>query len=331
MSKLSEEKIKLILKMYVDDCKDLSDIKQELNISCKCSKKYLNLHNIPIRNVSGSKKKREKNTLPSYIIKGSEIDKVVNYYTIDHLSISEIAKLTCYSSSSIYRLLKNLNIDLSSNLDFYATKSRIYLLNDKKFEIIDNQDSAYFLGLFYADGSMHNKEYHLKLKLQEKDLHILESLKYFLETDRPIYFHKKQKDMHQNQYSLVITSKKIYNDLKNYGLHPNKTFSITLPLNLDQNLLRHFLRGLFDGDGHVADHEWNITGYTPFLKEIKNYLEKNLNIKSQLSINHKRNILTSKIRIRSITDIKSIYNYLYGDANLYLFRKKDKFIELNYT
>jgi hypothetical protein len=48
---------------------------------------------------------------------------------------------------------------------------------------------------------------------------------------------------------LSVASPQLTARLAKHGIFPNKTFTLEWPDHLDPELLRHFLRGYFDGDG----------------------------------------------------------------------------------
>lgn len=48
---------------------------------------------------------------------------------------------------------------------------------------------------------------------------------------------------------LAMASKHMCESLEKWGLTQNKTFTITFPDFLKEDLISHFVRGYFDGDG----------------------------------------------------------------------------------
>ena len=60
--------------------------------------------------------------------------------------------------------------------------------------------------------------------------------------------------------TLIINSKVIKEDLKNLGIHPNKSLTVTFP-NVPKKCLASFIRGVIDGDGWVdrEGYSMNIT------------------------------------------------------------------------
>lgn len=77
-----------------------------------------------------------------------------------------------------------------------------------------------------------------------------------LESDYPVqsYVVKEGKGAGNTYYRVFITSKKLAEDLTKYGCHSNKTYDLTFPnkkIFANEDLIRHFIRGYFDGDGSV--------------------------------------------------------------------------------
>lgn len=98
-----------------------------------------------------------------------------------------------------------------------------------------------------------------------------------------------------------------------------KTFIIKFPqLNID--LIQHFIRGYFDGDGSISINKSGISlnftcGNHLFLEKISTYMIKK-------KIYDRKNFST--LDYNKYSDIEKIYYYLYNNSNIYLERKKEK-------
>lgn len=205
--------------------------------------------------------------------------------------------------------------------------------NENFFEIINDEDKAYFLGLIYSDGSIINNEkikrYQLVIKLHIKDQHILNDFIKCINGEMELWKHGQREIV-----EVKLSGKKLINDLKNYGLHPNKTFTLEYP-NIDEKLERHFLRGYFDGDGCIRlskdKRDGSERGDLRIVGGSINMLD---------TINKKMNILFGTnlnklygpkdknfkyIGWASMDDIEKIYKGFYDDSNFYLSRKKTIF------
>ncbi len=247
------------------------------------------------------------------------------------------------SEKNLLKLTDEFNIPYTSILNFlkknkvfepklYETR-RKYELNENYFDNIDSEDKAYFLGILYADGTNSLKNYEVSLRLQETDLNILMKLNSLIQPTKPIGFIKSKNINWQNQYRLLINSKKISKRLSELGVTPNKTFITTYPLFLDNKFNKHFIRGYFDGDGSVFFNKINknlgicITGTENLIISIQNILIKTENFnKTKLSNRYpERNTNTRSLNYFGNNNAKNFYDYIYENATIFMERKKNKF------
>jgi hypothetical protein len=130
----------------------------------------------------------------------------------------------------------------------------IYKIDENYFKCINTEDKSYFLGLIYADGYLNEKRGYMSLTLQEKDIDILEKFKHYIQTNKPLQFIKRNEKNTQNQYRFLITRRKMINDLILLGVHQNKSFTCNPNIinNWNDEFIRHFIRGYYDGDGSLT-------------------------------------------------------------------------------
>ena len=123
------------------------------------------------------------------------------------------------------------------------------MFDEHKFEKIDTEEKAYWLGFLDADGCIHNGrnyDYGIELGLQEQDYSHLVKFKDFIEKDNKICYREKI-----NSYRYQFKNKTMNKDLINLGCVPHKSLILKFP-DEDQvpdNFLIPFIRGYFDGDG----------------------------------------------------------------------------------
>jgi hypothetical protein len=208
---------------------------------------------------------------------------------------------------------------------------RKYELNEHYFDNIDTEIKAYYLGLFYADGTNSENRGYIGITLKEEDKYIIENLFNELGYDRPltkIYNEGTQRFY----YSGSISSKYLSNKFVEYGCMSDKSFKISFPMWLNENLWHHFIRGYFDGDGCLSIYKKqplksaiSFTSNYNFLIEIQKILIRNCKInKTKLSKNANVYSLTVSGRFQ----LSRVLKYIYQDANIYLQRKYDKMQEL---
>ena len=185
-------------------------------------------------------------------------------------------------------------------------------LNVDYFEEIKTEGQAYVLGFIYADGYIDSQEKAISITINKKDIDILEKIRN--ELDSNAKFHDVKTP---NCVRLNLCSKKLVSDIKQLGVCRAKSRIIRLPIIRD-DLYRHFLRGYFDGDGHVGKRQVVVcTGSKLFRDDVAELLSK----KFEMKISTKEQNNTYYI-VLSRKDI-DIVHWLYSDSRIYLNRKYD--------
>lgn len=192
---------------------------------------------------------------------------------------------------------------------------------------------AYAAGYFAADGCMvKNKRGGHFIEFTSIDKELLLLLQIAMESNHRISMRNKVSRMKSKAYRLQIGSKQIFNDLISLGFFPAKTHTLQLPA-MPTKYFSHFVRGYFDGDGHVsviqrldrpskAIQSGFTCGNRSFLEELHANLKKYAKIKGG-SIHNR--IGYSSLNF-STNDSLSLYQYIYKECdNLYLRRKRSVF------
>lgn len=118
---------------------------------------------------------------------------------------------------------------------------RKHQFNTRAFRDIGKEEAEYWLGFLYADGSVNWIARTVVLIIKDKDH--LDKFQTFLGSNYNIRFIDKR-----NIYQLIVSSIELIRDLVNHGCVPGKTKRLSFPIIPPENQ-RHFIRGLFDGDG----------------------------------------------------------------------------------
>lgn len=159
----------------------------------------------------------------------------------------EIGKSMGLCDRTVAKVLKNNNIVLRKSA------RRSIIINHDYFRSIDTPQKAYFLGWMISDGSVvlqktrPGRSRIISLELQSDDKHILEMFVSELGADPSVVKHFDKR----NHCYLRFASEEMADDLERYGVVPNKTWISYLPI-LNDDLMPHLLRGIFDGDGTVT-------------------------------------------------------------------------------
>ena len=235
--------------------------------------------------------------------------------------------------------------------DILACCHKLGLTRTKKtcqrdfFNVIDTEEKAYWLGFIFADGYISYSDKNMKkgqvttaycvgIKLKWSDQEHLKKFnksiggnyKVFKEISHPDGFRKQTTEAAK----ILVYSQQMYNDLNNY-FDRDKTYTAKFP-EIPDNLMRHFIRGYFDGDGCLSLIDKNI--YVKFLgaskdfhEGLKDVLKKN---KFIFTSNSKINLYNTEMHYilisRNLEKIKFL-DWIYQDCNIYLDRKYNKYLD----
>jgi hypothetical protein len=214
------------------------------------------------------------------------------------------------------------------------------------FSKIETEIQAYLLGFFVADGSIDEKRKTLRVELQKQDCELVYLYKDIISPDARLYQTKERKfkgprgsiiHAHGN-IGVDINSSCICTSLVSLGYGYNKSYKeLHMPTNIKEELLVHFLRGYFDGDGSFSmgvysykdrpnpnvKVRFSIDAKTSsLLIDIQKFLSEN-NIKTNIMYLKRDDMW--RIYTGSKKECRKLFHFLYDEANFYLTRKFNKF------
>ena len=211
--------------------------------------------------------------------------------------------------------------------------------NEDYFKVIDTEKKAYFLGLITADGciNIHGTKKSVSISLIPEDKYLLEALLKDCNSKLTVKEYTNNSgfgDSHK-EAKVILNSSKCVSYLISYGIVPQKSKNLKDMPEIPYDLMNHYIRGFFDGNGTVCSISHNGYEYIryafystyAFCEKLNDLLSKELN-------EPKKRIYTPKTSDQSFitfdkTDtIYKLYNYLYHNATIYMKRKKDKADEL---
>jgi len=244
-----------------------------------------------------------------------------------------------YSEGKSFEFIKKeLNVSftkIKNALNFHNTPTRSkgvkkLSIDEFYFEEINTEDKAYFLGLLFADGCNTGKGFYITL--QERDGDIIQLLKEKLKFSGELRKIEKKKSHYQNYISLCLHSPNISKCLTNLGCVKNKTVYGKFP-SIPKHLMHHFIRGYFDGDGSISIDKRNqlsfsIVGHTDIILKIKTIIEEECNINLHFKSPERYKCDISIIASGGNKKIKEIFYFLYKDANIFIKRKHNKFLNI---
>lgn len=176
--------------------------------------------------------------------------------------------------------------------------------------------------------------------MQESDRKLLEDINKEIESNNPLKIidqsnRKSEKNYsYNNMCTLNMNSRHLCSSLEKLGAVRNKSLVLEFP-DISEELYSHFLRGYYDGDGSVYRYIKNennkhitltITSTEKFCKRVKEIVEKELGIYCGIYDASCHNGIT-KVASLSGTSAVKLMNSMYKDADLYLQRKYDRYIE----
>ena len=247
----------------------------------------------------------------------------------DIILLYESGDLTTKEICDKYHISKHKLRTLLINNGIKSKSSKKYLYNDDIFENIDSEYKSYWLGFLFADGYVRNRKNvgsELKLKLCASDKQHLIKFKNFITNDNiPIVYEEYR---NSKSYKISINSKKIVSDLMNKGCVNKKSKIIKFPEFISEELLSHFIRGYFDGDGSISYSDKHINlnfvcGSKIFLQKLSLFLSIKTNCKIANLVGSSENY--KYLSYSSKDDLHKLYDYIYRKSNIFLDRKKEKY------
>ena len=263
----------------------------------------------------------------------SEKSQLFEMYETGNYSGNQLTNYFPVSQVAINNLLRRNGYDAKSASEL----KRKYPIQEDFFDKIDTQEKAYILGLLYADGWNQTERNVIGIGLKESDKEILDKITSLIQPTKPLGYYKKNKlkrgfENSQNEYRLVIANKHISQRLVELGCGKAKTHNLTFPTEeqVPSCLIRHFVRGYFDGDGSVSgdkQKQFNLVGTINFLLPLQQILMSELGFsKTKLDQRHKeRDNEIRSLRYCGINQCITFRDWLYKDATIYLERKYDIF------
>lgn len=242
-------------------------------------------------------------------------------------SVKELSKMIGIGQERIMSILKIKQVKLRP---FGSHKNYYNNINHNYFKVINDEHKAYWLGFLYADGYNNEKLYQVEMTLKYEDKYILEELKKDCESIYDIKY--KEVNLNGKVFPcnrLTLYSKEISKDLKKLGCMQKKSLIIKFPTEeqVPDNLIHHFMRGYFDGNGCISGNNFMLNSTKDFLDEYIKRLRNNTDISKAgyFSVDGQGHRWSHA----SKRDLQKIFNFLYKDATIYLHRKYNKFVKNN--
>jgi len=265
-----------------------------------------------------------------------EKSEMVELYNSGKSSV-EVGQMFDIHGTSVRSLLKNRGVKMRSKSEV----SRKYeFRNEAFFDEIDTPLKAYFLGLLYSDGNNLPKRNRITLQLKESDRYLVEELSKLIFVNKPVTYIKSKKETWSNAYKVTIVSEHMSQQLIKWGCVPRKTYNLLFPNFLPDHPIPHFIRGHFDGDGHVGVYHYpnsgrsyksslEMVGTEAFCEGVKDIMLRVLGINSHIrSNNPKKDNNIKRLIICGGRQALSFLDWIYEGSTIYLKRKYKIYLKL---
>jgi hypothetical protein len=222
-------------------------------------------------------------------------------------------------------------------------KYRKFLINDTYFDVIDTEAKAYFLGFFIADGylSVEKKittkstSFRICMNNSIDDLEVVKRFQEEISLYKEVEYRERilSNIIRKKQVCFRFSSKYMFDILVNkYNIIPNKTKNISFefPFNeIPEKLVRHFIRGFFDGDGSFSDNNLRLISTSlVFVNQLCDIIEKEFGVLRNIYTVQGKTVVYYSFRFNSFRHkysfISRLHTYFYEDSTIFLSRKKDK-------
>jgi hypothetical protein len=165
-----------------------------------------------------------------------KLEKIINLaqkYTVKEISLMEEIPV-----STIYYKLRK------SGVKPIVAEKHVYNFFDSY-----TPESCYWAGFIAADGNVFvkNGTYRIAIQLSARDIKHLKKFRHFIGVNKKIYLIK------QKACSISLFSKHATHMLiNNFNVVPKKSLILEPPKNIPNSMINHYIRGYFDGDGHIG-------------------------------------------------------------------------------
>lgn len=250
-------------------------------------------------------------------MKNLDWEKLAFEFQTTDISLTQMGNREKVDRRTLSKHFKELGIEI-------INKQNCSKFNEHIFDSIDTEEKAYWLGFIFADGTINSSPiregvksiYGFELSLGIKDLKHLEKFKKFIGYNKDLL-------VDNNRCRFSIANKHFWTTLNNLGCTPNKSLTLRFP-NILENLIRHFIRGYFDGDGcitryvniHTVTPRATVLGTIDMLNNITKYSDTTASLRHDKR--HSKEIF--HLDWNKENSIKFI-NYIYNNSTIYLDRK----------
>lgn len=229
------------------------------------------------------------------------------------------------SESTVFNVLARHGIARRSSSDAHAT----HRVDQDYFQTIDTEEKAYWLGFLAADGHVCDRGT-VRLTLAEVDADHVRRFAAAVGYTGRVEIHTRPRDGRRFA-SVSIRRQRFAAALVGHGIVPRKTWSLE-PWQGPPELMRHYWRGLVDGDGCIAQGTstrgrgiWTLelVGTQAVAAGFADFLCREAHIKPPKVSRHSCKTVW-RVRVGGIEQPQRAVWVLYADSRIALPRKRER-------
>lgn len=241
----------------------------------------------------------------------------------------DTAKTLNKAPSTLWRYKKLIELEGDTRADVKLD----YKLNDSYLSSVQTESQAYWLGLMSGDGCIAGNRVSLGLATLDKN-HV-EKFKKAINCDKAIDdIIRTDPDTGKEYYCsiLAFSSKTMAEDLNRHGVIENKSLIIKPSSLISDELVAHYIRGIFDADGSICysmginTKDWTISFYGS--REVVQMIAEWIGKKIQYPKNARPHYSIFAVTYSGLALPQNVIRLIYDDATVYLDRKYAKIQEM---
>lgn len=200
-----------------------------------------------------------------------------------------------------------------------------------------NPRMAYILGFLFADGNVTSRLCDVVVGISATDIAVLNFIKEETKSTRPFYYMESRVDTrgyaHRESVYLTLASTIMVRRLMDLGLQPRKSYMDYPFPEVPDEMMPHFIRGYFDGDGsaYITKKEGScrvrFVGSPRFITGIRDALAMQACM-SQAVVHIERPNKTEHGRVTwgAVGDLRKFYTYIYPPTTPFCLERKRKIL-----
>ena len=254
---------------------------------------------------------------------------LANEFLNSPISLTKMAKREGTTRQTLAKHFRELGVEI-------VNKQNRLKFDSTVFDSIDTEEKAYWLGFIWADGYIssdplkNTSRYIFEISLKGSDKPHLDKFNKFMKhenANKVTIENAKCGNIICKRCRWYVANKHLWETLNSYGCTPQKSLTLKFPdegIFKSKDLIRHFIRGYFDGDGCFTRHAYH-TIVSPAISFLgtKDFLDKIIkytNIEANYRHDHKHSEFTWILEYHKEPGIELV-NYLYDNCTIYLDRK----------